>query len=100
MPAVGWHTCSAGLSVFRYGLGNVTVKPDPLHLRLALDQLRTPPEQAVMVGDHVMDVLGGKAAGTRTLGILTPERPEDFFTPAAPDGVIRALPELRTWISP
>ena len=52
-----------------------------------------------MVGDHVMDVAGGKAAGMRTLGLLTPERAPDFFAAAAPDGVIRALPELRTWIS-
>jgi phosphoglycolate phosphatase-like HAD superfamily hydrolase len=76
------------------------VKPDPLHLHLALERLGVSPADAVMVGDHVMDVLGGKAAGTRTLGVLTPDRPPDFFREAAPDGVIRALPELRTWISP
>lgn len=76
------------------------VKPDPIHLHLALDRLGVPPERAVMVGDHVMDVLGGKAAGTRTLGLLNPERPPDFFAACAPDGVIRSLPELRRWISP
>jgi phosphoglycolate phosphatase len=76
------------------------VKPDPLHLRLAAERLGVPPERALMVGDHVMDVLGGKAAGMRTLGVLTPERPPDFFQQAAPDGVIRTLPELRSWISP
>ena len=76
------------------------VKPDPLHLHLALERLGAPPGRALMVGDHVMDVLGGKAAGMRTLGVLTPERPPDFFDDAAPDGVIRALPELRAWISP
>lgn len=75
------------------------VKPDPLHLELALQRLDTPPARALMVGDHVMDVEGGKAAGMRTLGLLTPERPPDFFTPAAPDGVIRSLLELRQWIS-
>ena len=56
--------------------------------------------RAVMVGDHVMDVLGGKAAGTRTVGVLTPDRPSDFFRLAAPDAVVRSLPELRAWISP
>lgn len=76
------------------------VKPDPLHLELALRELNTPPAQALMVGDHIMDVQGGKAAGMRTLGLLTPERPPDFFAPAAPDGVIRSLLELRQWISP
>jgi phosphoglycolate phosphatase len=76
------------------------VKPDPLHLELALNQLGVPAARAVMVGDHLMDVLGGKAAGTRTLGILSPERPATFFDEVAPDGVLRSLPELRSWISP
>lgn len=76
------------------------VKPDPIHLLLALERLDAPPARSLMVGDHVMDVLGGKAAGTRTLGLLTPERPPDFFAQASPDGVIRSLRELRAWISP
>ncbi len=76
------------------------VKPDPVHLHLALERLGIPPARALMVGDHVMDVAAGKAAGTRTVGVLTPERPDDFFREAAPDAVIRTLPELRPWISP
>jgi phosphoglycolate phosphatase len=76
------------------------VKPDPLHLHLALERLNAVPERSVMVGDHLMDVQGGKAAGMRTLGILTPDRPRDFFDAARPDGVILHLNELRTWISP
>ncbi|HEU4752552.1 MAG TPA: HAD hydrolase-like protein, partial [Armatimonadota bacterium] len=67
---------------------------------LALERLETRPEQALMVGDHVMDVRGGRAAGMATLGLLTPERPPDFFEQAEPDGVIRSLTELRAWISP
>jgi phosphoglycolate phosphatase len=76
------------------------VKPDPIHLQLALAQLGVEASYSVMVGDHVMDVLGGKAAGMRTLGILTPERAPDYFNAAGPDGVLRSLPELRAWISP
>lgn len=76
------------------------VKPDPLHLQLALRQLNVAPHRALMVGDHVMDVEGGKAAGMRTVGILTPERAPDFFERVAPDGVIHQLPELRAWIYP
>ena len=76
------------------------VKPDPVHLRLALEGLGVPPERSLMVGDHTMDILGGKAAGTRTLGILGPDHPADYFDSVSPDGVLRALPELRTWISP
>jgi phosphoglycolate phosphatase len=76
------------------------VKPDPLHLHLALERLQVRPAEGVMVGDHLMDIQGGKAAGMRTLGILTPDRPRDFFDAVEPDGVIQHLNELRTWISP
>ena len=76
------------------------VKPHPIHLRLALEELGVPAAEAVMVGDHPMDVLGGRAAGTRTLGVLSPERSADAFLEVAPDGLIRSLPELRLWIFP
>lgn len=76
------------------------VKPDPLHLRLALERLEAKPEYSLMVGDHRMDVQAGKAAGTLTAGVLTSERPDNYFEDLRPDLVIRTLPELKTWISP
>lgn len=76
------------------------VKPDPLHLLLALERLRVPSSRALMVGDHAMDILAGKAAGMRTAGVLLPERSPDYFHDVAPDRIIRTLPELRPWISP
>lgn len=76
------------------------VKPHPIHLRLALQVLGVPAAEAMMVGDHPMDVIGGRAAGTRTLALVTPERSAEAFVQAAPDGLIRSLPELRLWISP
>lgn len=76
------------------------VKPDPLHLHLALERLETKPEYSLMVGDHRMDVQAGKAAGTLTAGVLTPDRPDDYFDDLQPDLVIRTLPELIPWISP
>ena len=76
------------------------VKPDPIHLQLALERLDALPEYSVMVGDHRMDVQAGQAAGMRSVGVLTPERPAGYFDSLLPDAVIRTLPELRTWISP
>ena len=76
------------------------VKPDPLHLHLALERLGAEPGYSVMVGDHRMDVEAGQAAGMRSVGVLTAERPDDYFTDLAPDLVIRTLPELKSWISP
>lgn len=76
------------------------VKPDPLHLRLALERLEAFPEYSVMVGDHRMDVQAGQAAGMRSVGVLTAERPAGYFDSLSPDAVVRAIPELKTWISP
>lgn len=76
------------------------VKPDPLHLHLALERLGALPEYSVMVGDHRMDVQAGHAAGMRSVGVLTPERPAGYFDTLCPAAVIRALPELKSWISP
>jgi phosphoglycolate phosphatase len=69
-------------------------KPHPDHLLRALRVLNVRPEEAVMVGDHWMDVQGGKAAGMRTIGFLRPGRPDDFFDCQNPDLVIRDLGEL------
>lgn len=69
-------------------------KPHPDHLFMALEMLEVHPSQALMVGDHWMDVQGGKAAGTRTVGFLRPDRPDDFFDREQPDLVIRSLAEL------
>jgi phosphoglycolate phosphatase len=76
------------------------VKPDPLHLLQALRRLEVPPSRAVMVGDHVMDIRSGQAAGARTLGILLPDRPPDYFAAVQPDGILYSLRDLRAWISP
>ncbi len=79
-------------------------KPDPSHLLEALHRLSVPPQAAVMVGDHTMDVQAGQAAGMRTVGVLTPGRPADFFDPVGPDlvaGDLRdLLPFLDNWAAP
>lgn len=75
------------------------VKPDPDHLLRALAQLNASPAEAVMVGDHWMDVQAGRAAGMATVGIVTPGRLADFFAKEPPDLLIRELRELIAWIS-
>jgi phosphoglycolate phosphatase len=82
-------------------------KPDPAHLYCALsamgldptpDTLHPTPDAPhptpyLMVGDHWMDVLGGRAAGMRTVGLLR-GRPASFFVPAPPDHLVQELREL------
>ncbi len=69
-------------------------KPHPEPVLLALSQLNTTAQNSVMVGDHTMDVQSGKAAGTRTIGFLRDDRPNDFFDNAAPDYIARDLREV------
>lgn len=69
-------------------------KPHPDQLFEALRILGSVPEKSMMVGDHPMDILAGKSAEMRTVGVLLPDRPTDFFDQAKPDAVIKSLKEL------
>jgi len=69
-------------------------KPHPDHVQAALISFGVEPSQAIMVGDHWMDIQAGKAAGTKTIGFLRVDRPEDFFERYSPDLIIRDLREL------
>jgi phosphoglycolate phosphatase len=77
-------------------------KPHPAPIRLALRELRVEPGAAVMVGDHVNDVLAADAAGVRaifarygygraTLGTITPAAAIDHFSELP--AVLRSLGE-------
>ncbi|MBN2283432.1 MAG: HAD-IA family hydrolase [Deltaproteobacteria bacterium] len=58
-----------GVVVTRESAGKV--KPHPDHLKQALDLLDAKARDAAMVGDHPMDIVAGKEAGTYTIGVLT-----------------------------
>jgi phosphoglycolate phosphatase len=64
-------------------------KPDPAHLFAALRAMSVPDgAEAVMVGDHFMDVQAGRAAGMRTVGVLNGKE-ECAFEPCRPDLLVR-----------
>jgi len=69
-------------------------KPSGDHLLAALEQLSARPEKSLMIGDHVMDILAGKAAGMRTIGLLTEGRTPEHFASARPDAMARNLHEI------
>ncbi len=72
----------------------VHAKPKPDQLFAALSMLSATPDRSVMVGDHTMDMIAGKAAGMRTIGLLAPDRANDFFDDVAPDAVANNLFEI------
>lgn len=63
-------------------------KPNPEHLLRMLDILKTPPENALMVGDHPLDILTGKRAGTMTLGVTCGHASYELLREAEPDLIL------------
>lgn len=75
---------------FSYDAGHR--KPSPYMLRAALRRLRVPPDQAVMVGDRKnIDVVAGRAAGTRTIWVQS-----EYRDGPVADGRIRSIAALPT----
>lgn len=68
-------------------------KPQPEHLEEAVARLGVPARETLMVGDHWMDVLAGRRAGMRTVGVLH-QSPAGRFDPEPPDIIVRDLGEL------
>jgi phosphoglycolate phosphatase len=69
-------------------------KPDPDHLRKALDFLQVPPQKAVIVGDHPLDILSGKKAGTFTIGVLSGRTQEEEMRAAGADLILPDIGSL------
>jgi phosphoglycolate phosphatase len=70
------------------------VKPDPRHLLAALAHLGAAPQNAIMCGDHPMDVIAGRRAGMATVGVLPAGCPPTHFAEVAPDLVLGGVGEL------
>lgn len=70
------------------------VKPDPEHLEKALAILDCKPENALMIGDHPMDIEVGKRAGTKTAGVATGGHSREQLAAHSPDFVANGGEEL------
>lgn len=69
-------------------------KPDPLPLRHIAERLAVSPAELVMVGDGAQDVLSGKAAGARTVGVRDGIQPIERLLASEPDVLLDTLDEL------
>jgi len=67
-------------------------RPDPaLLLRLMELSGVSGPDAVVKVGDTVMDILEGKNAGVRTVGVLTGTQTREDLAAAAPDAILNSI---------
>ena len=69
-------------------------KPDPLPLLHFLAQVRCDPADAAIVGDGLVDIQAGKAAGMHTVAVSHGNTGRDRLAAASPDRVIDDLPSL------
>lgn len=69
-------------------------KPDPEGVRVALARLGVGAVRSVYVGDTAMDVLAGKGAGARTIGVTSGHGAQEEIRAAAPDATIKDLRQL------
>ncbi len=51
------------------GSDDIAHKPDPAVIELVLKKTQVPPDRALMIGDTVMDIRAGRAAGTYTCAV-------------------------------
>jgi phosphoglycolate phosphatase len=70
------------------------VKPHPEHLRSALRALGVEPVEAIMVGDHPLDILLGRETGTYTVGVLTGHSGREDLRTAKADLIIDKVSDI------
>lgn len=87
MTRHGWHS-QVGAYACRTPETVDWLKPKPTLLQLAADVLHIDVSGAVFVGDAVTDVIAGKAAGCRTVGIAKSARRFSELADAGADSVV------------
>lgn len=69
-------------------------KPDPEAVLKALEQLGIAPEEALMVGDSKYDIIAGRDAGVKTVGVSWSLKGEEHLRSFDPDYIIHDMKDL------
>jgi phosphoglycolate phosphatase len=70
------------------------VKPHPDHLTRVMGSFKISGEEAVMVGDHMVDIQAGKRVGMKTMGVLTGRTKKEEFEKVGADCVLTSVSEI------
>ncbi len=70
------------------------VKPHPDHPTLVMKILDVSGEEAMMIGDHPIDIQAGKSVGMKTIGVLTGRTKKEEFEQASADYVLKEASEV------
>lgn len=90
--------CRAPFSTILGGDSMPAKKPDPGGLLHILEQHKVRREDALMIGDSLVDIETGKRAGVRTCGVTYGHAGRESLTSAQPDWIIDDLSELKQLI--
>ena len=81
------------------GIDHTTAhKPEPEPVFLALQRLGASPGNAWFIGDSPYDVLAGRAAGVRTIGVLTGPYDHAALSAASPTHIVTALADIEALV--
>jgi phosphoglycolate phosphatase len=69
-------------------------KPFPDPLFLCCERMGIPPGQCVYIGDMGMDITAGRAAGMKTIGVLTGFETRRDLMENHPDRIIESIADL------
>jgi phosphoglycolate phosphatase len=69
-------------------------KPFPDPLFLCCERMGVPPDQCVYIGDMGMDITAGRAAGMKTIGVLTGFETRRDLMENHPDRIIESIADL------
>jgi HAD superfamily hydrolase (TIGR01509 family) len=69
-------------------------KPHPEPILKCLNHLALDPHDVTYVGDSIIDIRAGKAAGVSTIGVLTGTSPHDILHQEDPDHILESVAAL------
>jgi pyrophosphatase PpaX len=70
------------------------MKPDIAPIRKVLSELHVKPEEAILVGDGVMDIMAAKAAGLVSVAVATGPFPSERLLRAEPDYFLNSVNDV------
>ena len=75
-----------------------TPKPDPAMLQEIMEELSTPVERALMIGDTSHDMEMARGAGVDALAVSYGAHPEPALRACGPRGCVSSVAALREWL--
>lgn len=77
------------------GSDDAKAKPHPLMLEQILCELDIDASQAVLVGDSVLDMMMGRAAGVRSYGVLSGVGTHEELSEGQPESILTSVAQLK-----